>query len=115
MCKCTPNIKTPFCGRPGCEVPRQSPEERRQDAFKALITKARDAELTSSEIVDCLRGIAEMNQAGGRARVEITTGADATIYLALYDRNPAYFGKCIEDALIAAHDDITRIIAEDAA
>lgn len=21
MCKCTPNIKTPFCGKPGCERP----------------------------------------------------------------------------------------------
>lgn len=21
MCKCTPRIKTPFCGRPGCEWP----------------------------------------------------------------------------------------------
>jgi len=21
MCKCTPNIRTPFCGKPGCEWP----------------------------------------------------------------------------------------------
>jgi hypothetical protein len=25
MCKCTPEIKTPFCGRPGCEAPPQKP------------------------------------------------------------------------------------------
>lgn len=23
MCKCTPNIRTPFCGKPGCEAPAQ--------------------------------------------------------------------------------------------
>lgn len=23
MCKCTPNIRTPFCGKPGCEAPPQ--------------------------------------------------------------------------------------------
>lgn len=23
MCKCTPNIRTPFCGKPGCEWPEQ--------------------------------------------------------------------------------------------
>lgn len=23
MCKCTPNKRTPFCGRPGCEWPKQ--------------------------------------------------------------------------------------------
>ncbi|HET6890514.1 MAG TPA: hypothetical protein VFH31_05380 [Pyrinomonadaceae bacterium] len=25
MCKCTPGIKTPFCGKPGCECPAQKP------------------------------------------------------------------------------------------
>ena len=24
MCKCTPNIRTPFCGKPGCEPPPQA-------------------------------------------------------------------------------------------
>lgn len=24
MCKCTPNVRTPFCGKPGCEWPPQS-------------------------------------------------------------------------------------------
>lgn len=23
MCKCTPNVRTPFCGKPGCEEPEQ--------------------------------------------------------------------------------------------
>lgn len=23
MCKCDPNCRTPFCGKPGCEVPEQ--------------------------------------------------------------------------------------------
>lgn len=27
MCKCTPNIRTPFCGKPGCEWPEQRPSK----------------------------------------------------------------------------------------
>ena len=26
MCQCTPEIKTPFCGKPGCEWPKQKIE-----------------------------------------------------------------------------------------
>ena len=26
MCKCTPELKTPFCGNPGCESPPQKLE-----------------------------------------------------------------------------------------
>lgn len=25
MCKCTPEIRTPWCGKPGCEMPPQPP------------------------------------------------------------------------------------------
>jgi len=25
MCKCDPDIRTPFCGKPGCEIPGQPP------------------------------------------------------------------------------------------
>jgi hypothetical protein len=27
MCKCTPGIKTPFCGKPGCQWPEQRPSK----------------------------------------------------------------------------------------
>ena len=33
MCKCTPNIKTPFCGNPGCEWPEQVREHRLKRVF----------------------------------------------------------------------------------
>lgn len=26
MCKCTPNIRTPFCGKSGCEWPTSEPK-----------------------------------------------------------------------------------------
>ena len=26
MCQCTPGIKTPFCGKPGCEWPETKPQ-----------------------------------------------------------------------------------------
>lgn len=31
MCKCTPEFRTPYCGRPGCEWPEQTvkPEKRK--------------------------------------------------------------------------------------
>ena len=25
MCKCTPDVRTPFCGKPGCEWPEDVP------------------------------------------------------------------------------------------
>lgn len=28
MCKCTPGIKSPFCGKPGCEWPPLTEEDR---------------------------------------------------------------------------------------
>ena len=30
MCKCTPSVRTPFCGRPGCEWPGRKPEGARE-------------------------------------------------------------------------------------
>lgn len=30
MCKCTPNIRTPFCGKLGCEWPNAKPEGARR-------------------------------------------------------------------------------------
>jgi len=35
MCKCTPAIKTPFCGQPGCEWPDQKVGEFA--GFKVLV------------------------------------------------------------------------------
>jgi hypothetical protein len=26
MCRCTPNVRTPFCGKPGCEWPGERSE-----------------------------------------------------------------------------------------
>ncbi len=40
MCVCTPEIKTPFCGKPGCEIPAPDParvlEAAGRAAHKAL-------------------------------------------------------------------------------
>lgn len=30
MCQCTPGIKTPWCGKPGCERPPQRVPEREE-------------------------------------------------------------------------------------
>ena len=29
MCKCRPNVRTPWCGRPGCQMPKLEKEERK--------------------------------------------------------------------------------------
>lgn len=34
MCKCRPNIRTPFCGKPGCEWPEQKPQPKPDDACR---------------------------------------------------------------------------------
>jgi hypothetical protein len=51
MCKCTPNIKTPFCGKPGCEWPPRSPKEIATDRLRRASERLRvaNAELDSAE------------------------------------------------------------------
>jgi hypothetical protein len=41
MCKCTPEIRTPFCGKPGCEWPPQVTRE--QPSSKRLVQRLRSA------------------------------------------------------------------------
>lgn len=35
MCKCTPEVKTPFCGKEGCEWPAQQPPRPTVDFTRA--------------------------------------------------------------------------------
>lgn len=35
MCKCTPEMRTPFCGKPGCEWPKSQFDDL--DAFKEAL------------------------------------------------------------------------------
>lgn len=37
MCKCTPEIRTPFCGRPGCEPPEQAPPPGEPAVVKSIV------------------------------------------------------------------------------
>lgn len=44
MCQCTPNIKTPFCGKPGCEWPTSTevsehPRERPEARHRRMCAK----------------------------------------------------------------------------
>lgn len=44
MCRCTPNIRTPFCGKPGCEITVHNPDgarstDRSITALEAFIAK----------------------------------------------------------------------------
>lgn len=37
MCRCTPNKRTPFCGAPGCEWPKQKPRPCQHKDFRANV------------------------------------------------------------------------------
>jgi hypothetical protein len=49
MCRCTPEIRTPFCGKPGCEAPAMS-EEELQKRLDALFEERVTAEYITSRI-----------------------------------------------------------------
>lgn len=36
MCRCTPEIKTPWCGKPGCEAPAQVKREWSNDPVELM-------------------------------------------------------------------------------
>lgn len=72
MCKCTPNIRTPFCGKPGCEWP---PQEKARPSIAELehILQDKDApqvDITpSGEVV--MKGLRhEIEQAINRVSAE---------------------------------------------
>lgn len=39
MCRCTPNIRTPFCGKPGCEWPAREPISIEVKSFDQMAHK----------------------------------------------------------------------------
>jgi hypothetical protein len=53
MCKCTPEIKTPFCGRPGCEWPPQKAPEAKPAIVKSIV-----GEIAAMEYAGDIKGIA---------------------------------------------------------
>lgn len=53
MCKCTPGIRTPFCGAPGCEWPPVKPRPAATPAeAEELAKKAVGDYLTACRMVD---------------------------------------------------------------
>lgn len=69
MCRCTPHLRTPFCGKPGCEMPPQAVAyeaaqrvaESERAAFIAAITKlADDADFRRSFLDHCNRWLNPM-------------------------------------------------------
>lgn len=63
MCKCTPNMRTPFCGKPGCEWPAQKPME------KTMSQRAEHAKARLQEPV-AIQGV-WLDAHSGRIRVRI--------------------------------------------
>ncbi|AEX56077.1 hypothetical protein KL1_00029 [Burkholderia phage vB_BceS_KL1] len=46
MCKCTPNIRTPYCGKSGCEWPGKKPDNAR-----TLSVRGNDWQAFSAEVL----------------------------------------------------------------
>lgn len=61
MCKCTPGIRTPFCGKPGCEWPKPIPDPKQKeysDIYQALIIwrnyiETGDVNLSANFAIQC--------------------------------------------------------------
>ncbi|MDB5358813.1 MAG: hypothetical protein JWO51_110 [Rhodospirillales bacterium] len=83
MCQCTPNIKTPFCGKPGCERPPDLPmppttaaQLRKQaDALHSQANRLNDqaAKLEREQVAEKLR--ANEKILVDRSSVTLTNGA----------------------------------------
>lgn len=81
MCVCTPEIRTPFCGKPGCEWPHQ---KKKPPARALRLTIAIEAD-TSADMALALRNLACRVE-----RDQVTTGmwgspSDGAIYELLTD------------------------------
>lgn len=57
MCRCTPEIRTPFCGKPGCEWPEQalqssplSAVRRLNDDLSRAVLDAKERGVTDAQI-----------------------------------------------------------------
>ena len=64
MCKCTPGIKTPFCGKPGCAWPEQPPSKDQLSGLISRILGERCADYDANcmtcrawQMFDALRGV----------------------------------------------------------
>lgn len=53
MCKCTPEIRTPFCGRPGCEWPPQKAPPAHPEVVKTIV-----GEIAAMEYAGDIKAIA---------------------------------------------------------
>ena len=50
MCKCTPGIRTPYCGKPGCEWPKQSETSIEKKYIIGLTLKTQTKETLMADI-----------------------------------------------------------------
>lgn len=53
MCKCTPNMRTPWCGNLGCEEPERESENKESGVFGKNLKEVLDfLGMTQSELAD---------------------------------------------------------------
>ena len=79
MCKCTPEIKTPFCGKPNCEWPEQVKQQARENAI-ALSVRIIRALDEVAQVFDCTREQARVIIFDGLVQSMVNEyGAEATL------------------------------------
>lgn len=59
MCVCNPNIRTPWCGKPGCEQPSQAKKETKSYGFLKDIHVEIDGDTCKEVYVDSLWNLYE--------------------------------------------------------
>jgi hypothetical protein len=75
--------------------------------ISTLMAKARDGELTSSEVTECVRWIVETNAPGYEPLIQTLHSGKTTLYLNRFQQGPDFLGDRVEDVLVKAHARLT--------
>lgn len=74
MCQCTPNIRTPFCGKPGCEWPEQRSKDELLTEARTFIVEQQTGYSLVQQLVDSVEHLtAERDQYKRMAEINAQT------------------------------------------
>lgn len=103
MCKCTPEIRTPFCGKPGCEWPESKSYE--PEPIIPRIEFARDAWICKHAIAPTWLILSPFNWQQLRNEVSERTGQIFESYGASYSG----MRICLRQESRLGNDDILEV------
>lgn len=84
MCRCTPNIRTPFCGKQGCELPKQEePKEIILIMNEQTEYYIKDTKKLRVELDAILQGIKASDRKSIERSISITKLQEAIMWLGM--------------------------------